>query len=157
MSNKDEKPGRTVEIRLVREWDAQEILALYHEADWWRDEYDPAQIPVLIRDSFAFGVAVDSVSGRAVGMGRVLSDGISDAYIQDLVVRKECRKTGVGRSLLASLLSYCMERGVTWIALIAQPGTENFYTPSGFIRMEGYVPMIYHSAERKETDDAHKT
>ena len=75
-----------IRIALVRSWDAEEIIALYRAGGWWKDEYDPAEIPRLISGSFAFVVAAEKRSGRAVGMGRVLSDGVSDAYIQDLVV-----------------------------------------------------------------------
>jgi aralkylamine N-acetyltransferase len=36
----------------------------------------------------------------------------------------------------------CRESGVLWIGLIAEPGTEPFYTPFGFSRMEGHVPLL---------------
>ena len=75
-----------ISIALVRSWDTEEIVSLYRAGGWWKDEYDPAEIPRLIRGSFAFVVAADTKSGRAVGMGRAISDGVSDAYIQDLFV-----------------------------------------------------------------------
>jgi len=40
----------------------------------------------LVRSSFAFAIAVHRESGATVGMGRAISDGVSDAYIQDLIV-----------------------------------------------------------------------
>ena len=75
-----------ISVALVSSWDAREIVALYRACGWWKDEYDPAEVPRLISGSFAFVVAADKNTGRAVGMGRVISDGVSDAYIQDLVV-----------------------------------------------------------------------
>ena len=75
-----------ISVALVSSWDAREIVALYRAGGWWKDEYDPAEVPRLISGSFAFVVAADKNTGRAVGMGRVISDGVSDAYIQDLVV-----------------------------------------------------------------------
>jgi aralkylamine N-acetyltransferase len=145
---KDDKMDETgkfvsVEVRLVQQWDIGEIRSLYREAGWWKEEWDPVHINRLIAGSFAFVVAVDPKSGRAVAMGRAISDGISDAYIQDMIVRKECRESGIGRKMLKTLTDYCELRGITWIALIAEPGTEQFYAPSGFTRMQGYVPMIY--------------
>jgi ribosomal protein S18 acetylase RimI-like enzyme len=132
-----------IRIALVRSWDAEEIIALYRAGGWWRDEYDPAEIPALISGSFAFVVAADSKSGRAVGMGRALSDGVSDAYIQDLVVLPECRGKDLGTAIVSTLIARCREAGISWIALIAEPDSEEFYRPLGFARMEGHVPLIY--------------
>jgi len=83
---------------------------LYRAGGWWKDEYDPAEIPGLIRGSFAFAVAVEEESGRAVGMGRVISDGVSDAYIQDLVVLPEYRSRNVGTGPARSA-PWCVPRG----------------------------------------------
>lgn len=130
-------------VRLVETWDNDEIVQLYHAGGWWKDEYDPATLPELIRKSFAFAVAVDSSNGQAVGMGRVISDGMSDGYIQDLVVLPACRNKGIGREIVASLIRRCTEAGITWIALIAEPGTEEFYLPLGFHRMQDHVPLLW--------------
>lgn len=132
-----------IRISCVRSWDAGEIVALYRAGGWWKDEYDPAEIPGLIRGSFAFAVAVDEKCGRAVGMGRAISDGVSDAYIQDLVMLPAYQKRGLGKALLSLLLRQCRDAGITWIALVAEPGSEPFYQSLGFTRMEGHVPLIY--------------
>jgi len=132
-----------VVIRLVDAWDEGEIVYLYRAGGWWKDEYDPASIPALIRGSFAFAVAIDTGTGRAVGMGRALSDGISDGYIQDLVVLPEFRKQGIGKEIVAALLRKCTDAGITWVSLIAEPGTESFYFPQGFKPMQGYVPLLW--------------
>ena len=133
----------SVRIALVHSWDPQEIVLLYRAGGWWKDEYDPAEIPGLIRGSFAFAVAVEEGSGRAVGMGRVISDGVSDAYIQDLVVLPEYRNRNVGTGLLEALLGACRAAGISWIALIAEPGSEPFYRELGFSPMEGHIPLMY--------------
>ncbi len=133
-----------VEVRLVNVWDVETIADLYRAGGWWNEEWDPAGLDALIAGSFAFAVAVDAVAGRAVGMGRVISDGVSDAYIQDLVVRPEYRGRGVGTMILSALLDYCNSAGVTWVALVAEPGTEAFYTALGFRRMEGHIPMRWY-------------
>ncbi len=132
-----------IRITLVRSWDAEEIIALYRAGGWWKDEYDPAEIPRLISGSFAFVVAADTGSSRAVGMGRALSDGVSDAYIQDLVVLPGYRGRDLGTAIISRLVARCREEGISWIALIAEPGSEEFYRPLGFTRMEGHVPLIY--------------
>jgi len=134
----------SVVIQLVYSWDEEEIANLYRAGKWWKEEYAVHELRHLIRGSFAFAVATDAQTGRAIGMGRVISDGVSDGYIQDLVVLPGFRKAGVGSQIVATLVKKCCERGLTWIALIAEPETEKFYSPLGFQPMEGHIPMIYH-------------
>jgi ribosomal protein S18 acetylase RimI-like enzyme len=132
-----------ISIALVRSWDTEEIVALYRAGGWWKDEYDPAEIPRLIRGSFAFVVAADTKRGRAVGMGRAISDGISDAYIQDLFVYPEYRRRELGTAMVSLLVNRCRGAGISWIALVAEPDSEQFYHSLGFVRMEGHIPLIY--------------
>jgi GNAT superfamily N-acetyltransferase len=137
--------GDTVAIQLVQEWRADEIANLYRAGGWWKEEYDQKELPRLISGSYLFAVAVDTKNGRAVGMGRVISDGVSDGYVQDLVVLPEFRKTGIGARILSLLVKKCVESGISWIGLIAEPGTENFYLPFGFYPMEGHIPLKFRS------------
>jgi GNAT superfamily N-acetyltransferase len=135
--------GDNTSVQLVHSWDKVEIANLYRAGGWWKEEYDPDEIPRLIQGSFLFAVAVDKKTGRAIGMGRVISDGISDGYIQDLVVLPEFRKTGIGTQIVSTLVKKCVELGITWIGLIAEPDTEKFYLPFGFHPMEGHTPLIF--------------
>lgn len=139
--------GDIFAIQFVQAWNVDEIVDLYRAGGWWRDEYDPLEIPRLILGSFLFAVAVDKKTGRAVGMGRIISDGVSDGYIQDLVVLPGYRRTGIGSLVVSNLVKKGVEQGISWIGLIAEPGTENFYMPFGFHRMEGHTPLIFRSDE----------
>jgi len=131
------------EIQIVDNWDEQEIITLYKEGKWWEETADPLMIPPLIKNSFVFVVAIDKATNKAIGMGRVLSDGVSDAYIQDIIVLKKWRGKGVGRKIVKELISYCLNQHVTWIALISEPNQKDFYVPIGFKEMNHYVPMKY--------------
>lgn len=135
------------EIKIVTSWDEEDIVNLYKAGGWWKDSYDPKGIPALISGSFAFAVAIDQTSGKAIGMGRVLSDRVSDAYIQDLIVLPPYRRHHLGSKLVRALLEYCASKGVTWIGLIAEPDTDGFYKTLGFKPMKRYVPMLL-SSER---------
>jgi len=133
-----------VDVRVVKAWDTEEIVSLYRSVGWWQDERDdPAGIGDLIRGSLVFIVAVDRRSGKAIGMGRAISDGVSDAYIQDLVVLPEYRGRGIGKAILRQILKLCRERGIGWIALIAEGGSGEFYRRHGFGVEEGDIPMMY--------------
>jgi ribosomal protein S18 acetylase RimI-like enzyme len=131
---------QNIEVRLVDAWDADEIVELYRAGGWWKEGADPAGISDIIRGSYLFAVAVDPATGSAIGMGRVLSDGVSDGYIQDLVVLKKYQRSGIGRMIVSLLLK---AQGLGWICLIAEPGSEGFYQPLGFQRMKGFIPLLY--------------
>jgi len=99
-----------ITIQLVQTWDDEDIANLYRAGGWWKEEYDQKELPRLIQGSFLFAVAVDKRTGHAIGMGRVISDGVSDGYIQDLVVLPEYRKTGIGARIVSTLVKKCVER-----------------------------------------------
>ena len=132
-----------IEIRLINSWPEDEIVLLYKEGGWWKDTYDKAGVSQLIEGSFAFAVAVDQKTGKSIGMGRVLSDGVSDAYIQDLVVLTPYRGQNLGKKIVQTLINFCISRGIQWIGLIAEPGSSHFYTTLGFKSMEHHIPMLY--------------
>ena len=132
-----------IEIKFVDTWSEDEIVELYKAGGWWKDSYDKSGIKYILKGSFAFAVAVDKSSGKAVGMGRILSDGKSDAYIQDLVVLSDFREKGIGKELVKTLLNYCLSKGLIWIGLIAEPDQDGFYSTIGFKPMKNYVPMKY--------------
>jgi len=137
-----------IRVDLVRSWQEGQIVDLYRAAGWWKEEMDASRINDLIQGSFLFAVAIDISTGRAVGMGRVISDGIGDAYIQDLVVQDDKRSWGVGTMILTRLLQECKLHEISWICLIAQPGKEEFYKSLGFAPMPGHVPMLFQEREK---------
>lgn len=135
--------GEGVTVEIVPSWDAEEIVALYRAGEWWEEVPDAANLIFgIFSGSFAVAVAY-TADKKAVGMGRVLSDGVSDAYIQDVVVDPRFRGQGIGKQLINELVSTCQNAGISWIALVAEPGTHTFYEPLGFTVMEDYLPMKY--------------
>ena len=132
-----------IEIRFVKSWPEDDIVKLYKVGGWWKDSYDKSGIKQLIKGSFCFAVVIDKKTKKAIGMGRVLSDGVSDGYIQDLVILPEYRKKGIGKKLTKSLIDYCKSKGITWIALVSEPNQENFYKKIGFKEMKNYTPLKY--------------
>ncbi len=118
------------------------VVELYQAGGWWQESPEAREIiPNMIRGSFCFMIARDA-RGRIVGMGRVISDGFSDGYIQDVVVLKHLRGKGVGRELVLRLAQYCVEKKLVWIALVAEPGTYGFYQKLGFSLKEGFQLML---------------
>ena len=137
-----------VKIQLVTTWNTIDIVTLYRIGGWWKESYNPFAIKQLITGSFAFAVAVNSSSGKTIGMGRIIADGTSDAYIQDLVVLPEYRGQGIGKQLVNALLDICLSKGMTWIGLISEPGQNGFYSSLGFKTMDNHIPMKYQIEEK---------
>lgn len=75
----------------IKEGYEVDILRLYYEAGWYSpdERVAPEFITRVIQGSFAFLVVLDK--SRVIGMGRTLSDGKTDAYIQDVAVLKKYR------------------------------------------------------------------
>ncbi len=132
-----------VEIIFVKKWPEEEIVKLYKAGGWWKENWSSSNINHIIKGSFAFAIAVDNNSGKTIGMGRVISDGVSDGYIQDLVVLPDCRDLGIGKKIVDKLVNHCLSKGIRWIGLIAEPGNENFFSTLGFKIMKNHLPMLY--------------
>ena len=124
-NEEDIVPMKKIEVRIVREWNHEDIRHLYRTGGWWKEEWDPEGIRHVISGSLAFAVGVDLETGATVAMGRVISDGVSDAYIQDVIVLREYRRSGIGRRLLAALVSDLRNKGnfLDWTDCRARDGT----------------------------------
>jgi ribosomal protein S18 acetylase RimI-like enzyme len=132
-----------IEIRIVNYWPEDEIVELYKAGGWWKDYYDSSKINHLIKGSYVFAIAFDKKTKKAIGMGRVISDGVSDAYIQDVVVLPHYQKKGIGGELIKNLTEHCISKDILWIGLIAEPNQDEFYLKLGFNKMLNHVPMLY--------------
>jgi spermidine synthase len=118
------------------------ILALYRMQGWWgpSGERDPEMAGAMIRGSHCFAVA--EAEGRIIGMGRALSDGVSDAYIQDVVVDPAFRGRGIGSRIVEDLVHRLRHDGIDWIGLGAEAGTYDFYRKAGFTELPGCLVML---------------
>ena len=134
---------KNIEIKIVDNWSENDIVDLYKAGGWWKETYNSSEINKLIKGSFVFVVVINNKLNKAIGMGRILSDGISDAYFQDLIILPEYRGKGLGKKLVKFLLKFCLSKGIQWIGLISEPGQDGFYSSMNFNKMKDYIPMKY--------------
>ncbi|MDV0441376.1 GNAT family N-acetyltransferase [Methanorbis furvi] len=130
-----------IKYLMIRNWQTKEIIDLYRAGGWWEMGWNPGGIAPLIRGSFLFIIALDSATGSAVGMGRIIADGSSDGYIQDVAVLPSYRNLGIGSKIAEILRSLGQTLGLSWLGLIAAPEAEGIYKRAGFSPMERYTPM----------------
>lgn len=118
-----------------------EIVSLYLSEGWWQPGKDvPDLVRRIVAGSHCFLIAVES--GRVIGMGRAISDGYSDAYIQDVTVSDRYRGQGIGSSIVKILQERLHKDGVRWVGLIAEKNSHAFYERLGFGIMNNSVPMV---------------
>ena len=132
-----------MKIATIQTIEKEIFIELYKDGGWWEDSYDAntSFIDKIVKDSFIFVAAFDD-NNQIVGIGRALSDGCSDAYIQDVVVLKSSRGQGIGKALIKFLIKELKSHNIDWIGLIGEPNTENFYTQLGFKLLKNHTPMI---------------
>ena len=136
-------PLSAITIRIIKEASREDLICLYKDAGWWKSSYDmsPEFLDDIVKDSAVFVGAF--LGKKLIGMGRALSDLVSDAYIQDVAVLKAYRGRGIGKKIIEALIEILKEAGVDWIGLIAEPGTTSFYAELGFGPLKDHVPLKY--------------
>lgn len=77
------------------------------------------------------------IGHEPVGMGRIVGDGAVICYIQDLVVKPEYQKHGVGRVIMERLIGFVTDikdaDTEIMMCLMCAKGREHFYEKFGFI------------------------
>jgi len=132
---------RMAEIQTAEE--LAQIRQLYLTAGWIdaKEEDTEELIRKIIKQTYCFAIAKDG--DKIIGMGRTISDSVSDAYIQDVTVLPSFRTQGIGGMIIGFLVDYLHSQGISWVGLISEPGYESFYQKLGFSVMEKYTPFIY--------------
>ena len=73
---------------------------------------------------------------RLIGYGAVVSNGVTDAYIQDVMVHPDCQQQGVGTQLMERLLLRLKAEGVYMVSVIyGDEPLRAFYEKFGFLTM----------------------
>ena len=131
-----------IEYIVPAEIDPAEAAALYVEAGWM-ESADVAETAKMLRGTYAVSAAFHE--GRLIGFMRAFSDGVSDAYMLDLIVNKQYRRLGIGRKILDNLTDHLKRQGIDWILCIGAPDTGEFYSRTRAQTMTGYTPYRFQS------------
>jgi ribosomal protein S18 acetylase RimI-like enzyme len=120
----------------------ERIIALYKQAGWWKDSSDNLElVNRIIHGSHCF-IVVSSTQEGIIGMGRAISDGASDAYIQDVMVDQSFQGQKIGSRIIQNLVEQLQTDGLKWIGLIAENNSQHFYENLGFTQMQNATPML---------------
>jgi len=96
------------------------------------DDFDNGRTPVQLRESFAnsYAVCFALCDGAVIGKGRVLSDGVCNAYLVDLWTHTPLRHRGIAREIVRRLSEKLQGQH---IYLQADADVADFYRKLGFV------------------------
>lgn len=73
---------------------------------------------------------------RLVGYAAVVSNGVTDAYIQDVMVHPDQQRRGIGSQLMERVLARLQDEGVYMVSVIyGEAALQPFYERFGFSTM----------------------
>ena len=121
-------PQHTIERRIPTPAEHRAIA----EAVGWGHVFSWETLPQSLANSRLGAVAV--CDGEAIGMGRVVGDGVSYWYIQDLAVLPAWQGAGIGKRLLQAILEDIARAAPTpaFVGLFATPDGMALYERFGF-------------------------
>jgi GNAT superfamily N-acetyltransferase len=84
---------------------------------------------ILARSYAHYSIADDS---HLIGFVNVISDGVADAFLVDLMVHPDFQHQGIGKALIAHAINDLKAEGIRCIQSIFAPELEPFYQVCGF-------------------------
>jgi len=72
---------------------------------------------------------------KLIGYVDCVSNGVTDAYIQDLIVHPDYQGKGLGSDLMWKMISYLKEKPVPFISVLYEESLKSFYEKFGFYTM----------------------
>ena len=73
--------------------------------------------------------------GKLVGYIDSVSNGVTDAYIQDLMVHPDYQGKGLGTELMNQMITYLKENRIYIISVVFEESLKQFYNRFGFSSM----------------------
>lgn len=104
------------------------------------DDFDNGRSAAALRTSFEHSqhVAFAWLDGRLVGMARVLSDGVCNAYLLDVWTQSAVRRRGVATAMVSHLLESVPGQHVG----LQTDDAEQFYAALGFQRQPHFLSLV---------------
>ncbi len=107
----------------------QQLCELY-QLEWWTTGRTLKDVDIILNNS-SFIVAYVN-NNKLVAFARVLTDYFSHAYIYDVIVEQDFRKSGLGKILINAILNHEKLANIKSIELICRKELMPFYEQFGF-------------------------
>ena len=114
----------------------EDVLHLYQAVGWTNYTHQPQMLEQALSHSLAIYVALDS--DTVVGLVRLVGDGFSSIFVQDLIVLPIYQRKGIGRALMKEALEDYKD--VYQVQLVTEQTEKTlvFYRSMGFEILSTY-------------------
>ena len=118
----------------------REIEDLRETVGWDRSEGTYRDI---LKRHYAY-YTVREADGRLIGYLSVLSDGISNAFLLDLMVHPDYQRQGIGKEFVQTAIRDMKKDGIRCVQVTFDPELEEFYARCGFHIFKGGIIDFKH-------------
>jgi GNAT superfamily N-acetyltransferase len=118
----------------------EEAVRLYDSVGWSAYTRDPE----LLVDALVASLSVVTarVDDELVGLARVVGDGLTIVYLQDILVAPSHQRLGIGRELLRQVFEPYSEVRQRVLLTDHEPGQRLFYEAMGFREVHDLAPRL---------------
>ncbi len=114
--------------------DVKELCDLRQAVGWNRMEKELSN--PRLRSFYHIAVyESEDLGQKLVGFVDCVSNGVTDAYIQDLMVHPDFQGKGLGTELMNKMIEYLKEAGIYMISVLYDEELKVFYSRFGFYNM----------------------
>lgn len=108
-----------------------ELVTLYDAVGWQAYTREPDSLARGVQGSLH--VVTARRDGRLVGLARIVGDGATICYLQDVLVHPDARRLGVGSRLVEAVFSPYAQVRQQVLVTDDEPGQKAFYEALGFL------------------------
>ena len=108
----------------------EELLNLYEDANWSAYTSSPEELESAVNNSLYVLTARDG--NKLVGLMRIVGDGITIVYIQDILVLRNYKRNKIGTTLIKKALEKFKKVRQKVLLTEDNPETRGFYESLGF-------------------------
>ena len=126
----------------------EDVLHLYQAVGWTNYTNQPQMLERALSHSLAIYLALDG--DTVVGLIRLVGDGFSSVFVQDLIVLPSYQRQGIGGSLMKEALEDFKETYQVQLATEQTEKNVGFYRSMGFETLSTYdcTGMIWVNREK---------
>ena len=114
----------------------EDVLHLYQAVGWTNYTHQPEMLEQALSHSLAIYVALDG--DAVVGLIRLVGDGFSSVFVQDLIVLPSYQRQGIGSSLMKEALKDYKDAYQVQLVTEETERTLEFYRFMGFETLSTY-------------------
>ena len=112
------------------------VLPLYQAVDWTNYTNQPQMLAQALSHSLATYLARDGE--KIIGLARLVGDGFSSVFVQDLIVLPSYQRQGIGSSLMKQALADYKDAYQVQLATEETEKTLGFYRSLGFETLSSF-------------------